>query len=232
MDKLYETLLQLPIFQGITIYDFSNLVGKLKWHFDKYQPEEIIVKAGEACDKVYCILSGDTSFTTESPKKVYSVTEYTKRPYIIEIQSLFGLSNKYKGTYKALTEVSIGSFSKLSFLTIINDFIICRLNTVNILSNRSQILYNRLWNDKLKKDFLLSVTLFLLTHVENMEGEKLYRIKIQDLADLLDISHVNISITLNKLEKEGLIKTERMSILIPDIKVLYERYKKHLYLVP
>ena len=49
MEKLYETLLQLPLFQGITLYDFNNLIGKLKWHFDKYQAGDTIVNSGDTC---------------------------------------------------------------------------------------------------------------------------------------------------------------------------------------
>ena len=132
MEKLYETLLQLPIFQGITLYDFNDLIGKLKWHFEKFQPGDTIIKAGEKCDKVVCILSGNTSFTTESSSNLYSITEFTDRPFIAEPYSLYGIDYSFQSTYTAVSEVTIGSFNKLSFLTIVNDFLICRLNIINM----------------------------------------------------------------------------------------------------
>src|SRR5574344_1001115 len=214
MEKLYETLLQLPIFQGITLYDFNDLMGKLKWHFNKYQPGDVIVKAGERCDEMVCILSGSTSFTTDSPNKLFSITEYMDRPFIVEPYSMYGLDYSFKSTYVATSEVTTGSFTKLSFLTIVNDFLICRLNIINMLCHRNQALYNKLWADNAQNDFKSKIIRFILLHCENTEGKKLLRVKLYDFATLINTSHVNTSLTLNQMEKEGLIKLGRMSIII------------------
>jgi CRP-like cAMP-binding protein len=226
MERLYETLLQLPFFQGITLYNFNELIGKLKWHFDKYQPGDTIIQSGDTCEKVMCILSGETSFTIDSSRKLYSVTEYTSQPYIAEPYSLFGLSNRYRGTYTAETEVTVGSFPKLSYLTIVNDFVICRLNILNLLSNRSQTIYNKLWDDDANNDFQAKVIRFFLLHVENATGKKIFKIKMYDLANIIDISHVNISLALNQLRDEGLIQLGRMNIIIPDISKLAQKLER------
>jgi len=225
MEKLYETLLQLPLFQGITLYDFNNLIGKLKWHFDKYQAGDTIVNSGDTCDNVICILSGETSSSSDSSQKTYSVTEFSDQPHIIEPYSLFGISNTYKSTCKAVSEVTIGKFTKLAFLTIVNEFIICRLNIINMLSNRSQNLYKRLWTDNDKNDFESRIIRFFLQHTETQEGKKMFRLKLYDFATLINISHVNVSYTLNQMAKEGLIKMGRMNIEIPDIAVLKAKYE-------
>lgn len=223
MERLYETLLQLPLFQGITLYNFNELIGKLKWHFNKYQPGDTIINADSTCDKVVCVLSGETSFTIESSNKLFNVTEFADKPYIIEPQSLFGMTNKYKGTYKAVTETTIGSFTKLSYLTIVNDFLICRLNMINILSNRVQTLYNKIWNDNVRNDFQSKVIRFMLQHVEILSGKKIFKIKMYDLANMIDVSHVNTSVALNQMNEEGLIKLGRMTVEIPDIDLLAKK---------
>lgn len=226
MEKLYETLLQLPIFQGITLYDFNNLIGKLKWHFNKYQEGETIIEAGEPCDKVVCILSGHTSFSTTSPNNMFSITEYTDEPFIIEPYSLYGMDYSYKSTYTATSEVTTGSFTKLAFLTIVNNFLICRLNIINMLCHRNQALYNKLWADNAQNDFKSKIIRFILLHCENTEGKKLLRVKLYDFATLINTSHVNTSLTLNQMEKEGLIKLGRMSIIIPDAGLLKQQVSK------
>jgi CRP-like cAMP-binding protein len=223
MEKLYETLLQLPIFQGITLYDFNDLMGKLKWHFNKYQPGDVIVKAGERCDEMVCILSGSTSFTTDSPNKLFSITEYMDRPFLVEPYSMYGLDYSFKSTYVATSEVTTGSFTKLSFLTIVNDFLICRLNIINMLSLRNQTLNNKLWSDSMQNDFMSRIIRFVLLHCETCERKKSLKVKLYDFANLVNASHVNTSLALNQLEKDGLIKLGRMSIVIPDASLLKKK---------
>ena len=38
---MYDTLLQLPLFQGLAHEDFTNILGKVKLHFTKHKAGEI-----------------------------------------------------------------------------------------------------------------------------------------------------------------------------------------------
>lgn len=53
---------------------------------------------------------------------------------------------------------------------------IFRLNYMNIVSNRAQNLYTRLW-DKAPKDIEDKIIRFILGHIERMTGEKLFKVK-------------------------------------------------------
>ena len=46
---MYDTLLQLPLFQGLCKNDFTNIIGKVKLHFRKYNADDIIVEQGAPC---------------------------------------------------------------------------------------------------------------------------------------------------------------------------------------
>ena len=37
---MYDTLLQLPLFQGLCKNDFTNIIGKVKLHFRKYNADD------------------------------------------------------------------------------------------------------------------------------------------------------------------------------------------------
>ena len=39
---MYDTLLQLPLFQGLCKNDFTNIIGKVKLHFRKYNADDIL----------------------------------------------------------------------------------------------------------------------------------------------------------------------------------------------
>ena len=47
MNTMFDTLLQLPLFQGLAQEDFTNILGKVKLSFTKHKAGEVIVKAGD-----------------------------------------------------------------------------------------------------------------------------------------------------------------------------------------
>ena len=49
---MYDTLLQLPLFQGLCKNDFTNIIGKVKLHFRKYNADDIIVEQGAPCTQL------------------------------------------------------------------------------------------------------------------------------------------------------------------------------------
>lgn len=52
MNTMFDTLLQLPLFQGLAQEDFTNILGKVKLSFTKHKAGEVIVKAGDTCSKL------------------------------------------------------------------------------------------------------------------------------------------------------------------------------------
>ena len=49
MDSMYDVLLQLPLFQGVSRMKMSEIIEKTRFHFLKYQDNEIIAHRGEEC---------------------------------------------------------------------------------------------------------------------------------------------------------------------------------------
>ena len=52
---MYDTLLQLPLFQGLAHEDFTNILGKVKLHFTKHKAGETLVKKGTTCGQLIFI---------------------------------------------------------------------------------------------------------------------------------------------------------------------------------
>ena len=145
MNTMFDTLLQLPLFQGLAQEDFTNILGKVKLNFTKHKAGEVIVKAGDTCSQLIFVLKGEISSCTSSANTSYSFTEYFQAPYVIEPQSLFGMSTSYVSTYTAQTETHTVSISKAFVMSELFKYDIFRLNYMNIISNRTQMLHNRLW---------------------------------------------------------------------------------------
>jgi transcriptional regulator len=150
---MYDTLLQLPLFQGLCKNDFTNIIGKVKLHFRKYNADDIIVEQGAPCTQL-----------------------------------------------------------------------IFRLNYLNILSNRAQVAYEKLWNSHIgnTEEKILN---FLVLRSMKPEGKKILKIKMEDLASLIDETRINVSKVLNDLQEQGLVQLSRKAISIPALEKLTEKNK-------
>ena len=215
MNTMFDTLLQLPLFQGLAQEDFTNILGKVKLNFTKHKAGEVIVKAGDTCSQLIFVLKGEISSCTSSANTSYSFTEYFQAPYVIEPQSLFGMSTSYVSTYTAQTETHTVSISKAFVMSELFKYDIFRLNYMNIISNRAQSLSNRLWaenTDNLER----RIGNFILTHIERPAGRKTLKIKMEELAQVVNDTRVGVSRALNSMQEKGLLELHRGEMMIPN----------------
>ena len=193
METMFDTLLQLPLFQGLCHEDFTSILDKVKLHFIKHKAGETIIKSGNPCTQLCFLLKGEISIVTNAKENIYTVIEQIEAPYLIEPQSLFGyeyqlclfLCGTYGSAY-CLHQQSIRTSVSLF------KYDIFRLNYMNIVSNRAQNLYSRLW-DEPTLDLKSKIIRFFLSHCEKPQGEKTFKVKMDDLARCLDDTRLNIS---------------------------------------
>lgn len=69
MDSMYDVLLQLPIFQGVSRNKISELIEKMKFHFLKYPDGEKIVTSGEECNHLKFLILGRNSLRSDYTKR-------------------------------------------------------------------------------------------------------------------------------------------------------------------
>ena len=195
METMFDTLLQLPLFQGLCHEDFTSILDKVKLHFIKHKVGETIIESGSPCKQLCFLLKGEVSIVTNSKENIYTVIEQMEAPYLLEPQSLFGMNTHYTSAYVAHTDY------------------------MNIVSNRAQNLYSRLWEEP-TQDLTEKIIRFFLLHCEKIQGEKIFKMKMDDLARYLDDTRLNTSKALNELQDKGLLELRRKEILIPDAQKL------------
>ena len=201
METMFDTLLQLPLFQGLCHEDFTSILDKVKLLFIKHKAGETMIESGSPCKQLCFLLKGEISIITTAKEDIYTVIEQVEAPYLIEAQSLFGMNTTYKSSYVAKTEAHSVNISKSFVLNELFKYEIFRLNYMNIISNRK-------------------INRFFLSHCEKPQGEKIFKVKMDDLARCLDDTRLNISKALNELQDCGLIELHRKEILIPDAQKL------------
>ena len=67
---------------------------------------------------------------------------------------------------------------------------------------------------------------FFLLQAHKVEGEKIIKIKMEDLAKIIDETRINVSRELNEMNEKGLIELGRKSIYIPALEQLALSYRK------
>lgn len=184
-------------------------------HFTKHKPGELLLQKGSSCHELVFILKGEVASSTLSADASYSFTEYFPAPYLIEPYSMFGMNTSYASTHRANTEVHTVSISKAFVMKELFSYEIFRLNYMNMVSNRAQMLHNRLWKVA-GNDLEARISHFILSHVERPSGKKVLKIKMEDLAQIVNETRAGISKALNNMQDRGLIELHRGEIVIPD----------------
>ena len=218
---MYDTLLQLPLFQGLAKNDFTGILDKVKIHFLKRKAGDTVALGGEDCRELVFLLNGSLVSKTSDRDELYTFYEAINAPFLIEPYSLFGWSTKYVSTYTALTACNLVTIEKAYLLSELNNYEIIRLNYLNILSNRAQNLHDRLWTN-LPESLHDRIVEFILLHSYVPGGEKRLKIKMDDLAKLLSSTRIRVSKALNEMQDKHWLTLHRGEIRIPDISLLKE----------
>lgn len=218
---MYDTLLQLPLFQGLAKNDFTSILDKVKIHFLKRKAGDTVALGGEDCRELVFLLNGSLVSKTSDRDELYTFYEAINAPFLIEPYSLFGWSTKYVSTYTALTACNLVTIEKAYLLSELNNYEIIRLNYLNILSNRAQNLHDRLWTN-LPESLHDRIVEFILLHSYVPDGEKRLKVKMDDLAKLLSSTRIRVSKALNEMQDKHWLTLHRGEIRIPDISLLKE----------
>lgn len=216
---MYDTLLQLPLFQGLSKEDLTNILAKVKLHFLRFKDDEVILEASTTCDLFMFIIKGAISATTISPDGSYEVTEFVHAPCLLEPQSMFGMNTQFVSTYTAQTEVQAVSIDKDFVVKELLKYDIFRLNYINQIGYRAQLLAAKLWSSE-RLSVEGRIVHFLQMHTERNVGRKELKVKMERLAHIVNDTRLSVSRALNDMQSRGLLRLSRGEIVIPDMALL------------
>ncbi len=135
---MYEILLGLPLFKGVSRERLSEVIGSVKFHFLKYLPNDTIVSAGDPCTHIKFIISGSARLTIANNDSRFLVSQTLSAPDVISPECLFGSVTSYPCSGVAIEPTGILQISKADYLKILNMDQIFLFNYLNILSMNAQ----------------------------------------------------------------------------------------------
>lgn len=219
---MYDMLMRLSLFQGMSQTHLFEVIEQAKFHFRKVGNHETAFSQGEWCDQLTFLMGGELVATTQAPNAEFSLEETIGPCSIIEPYSLFGKHPLYKATYTARVEASLLSIDKQYVYTLLESYEIFRINFFNLLSRKIENLSERQWavSPHTSEEKLAS---FIHNLCTTSQGTKTMHIKMEELARLLGCTRLNVSSILNKWKEEGLIEMRRKAFVVHDIAKLLEK---------
>lgn len=219
---MYNTLLQLPLFQGMSRAELSEVIERAKFHFVKMEAGNTVFVQGEPCTKLAFLLGGELLAETTAPCGTFSFVEVHDTPMMIELHSLFGRRPCYKATYTAQSEVSLLTIDKRYIYGVLDSYEVLRMNFFNQLSVKAEQLHERVWSIT-PQQLEGRLIHFIRSLCTTPQGTKILRVKMEDLARLLDDTRLNVSHILNRWQAQGLIEMRRKEFIFHGVEGILDR---------
>lgn len=217
--RIYDQLLQFPLFQGMSRDDLEIIAGHIRFGFVKVAAGKPIIRIGEACTQLCFLINGSVKVETYGDEHRYMVVEQVAAPYILQQEAIFGYYQSYTHNFIALTDVNLLTIAKEEMLRLLEDFLVFRLNLVNQFATQTQKYIHQVWR-RCPLTLRDRVVRFLTQHCIYPAGPKTFYILMEKLAEEMNDSRLNVSRVLNRLQTEGLIELHRGRVDIPQLERL------------
>ena len=217
--QLYDHLLQFPLFQGMSRDNLAQVAGHTKFGFMKCAIGQTIVREDDACTQLYFLLSGKLRFETRSDDRSYRVIEQLEAPYMFQAEAVFGYNQRFTHTVTAIMESSFITIDKDELLRLSEDFLVFRLNLLNLYATQAQKLLRQPWRHR-PESLSDRIVRFLVHHCVYPAGPKTIHILMTQLAAEVGDSRLDVSRVLNQLQRDGLLHLHRGLIEVPQMERL------------
>lgn len=207
-------LLLVSLFQGFSRLDFLDIVEKVPLDFQTYKQRETIVRQDEDGKSLCILLGGEVEVEVESPEHTYRLVERIRAPWVIQLESLFGLHNRYTRSVRACEEAQVVRISKQSVRQLLMRYPAFQINYYNALSTYAQRLSSLQWQqryERLDERFLF----FMQRRVLRPTGSKRLYVLMEVLAHELGATRLRVSQMLSELAKRQVLTYSRGVIIIP-----------------
>ncbi len=138
MSSMFDLLMQLPLFQGVTRESMAAIVGTAKFHFLKFPAGETILRAHDPCTHITFVISGSVRSTVVNTSGSFAVSQTLCAPAVLAPDFLFGRVTEYPATVVAAEPTGILQISKADYLKILNADEVFLFNYLNLLSVNAQ----------------------------------------------------------------------------------------------
>ncbi len=216
---MYNQLLMSPLFTGLTAGELTQILAHIHLDFNTYEKKEVIVMQDDRCDRLTYVLRGKVKAEMIDPRHRFVLTEVFDKPLLIEAYNMYGMKQMYEHTYVTMERTFTMTMTKQEFHSILMNYRIPRINTMNLVCariNKMQTMMRECEADTVEG----KIVQFLRHNTLSVKGEKELKMKMEDLADYIKETRLNVSMALRRWSEAGLVKQQRGVIKIKDLGLL------------
>lgn len=214
---MFEQLLQLPLFQGLSSETISLLVEKYPFHFLKFHDGEKIIEVGENNTHARFIVSGSARVKTRFSHLQVELSQTLTAPQVLGAVSLFGMNTTFPYEAVALGTCGVLQIKKSDYISMLQGDKVLLFNILNYLSLNSQRFTTSLLS--VKQCSLierLAIVVESLTTRNSSDVVLSYRQK--DLCSLLGTQRNTLINAIETLAEAGIVTQDGNCISINDLR--------------
>lgn len=137
MRTMYDKLVCMPLFSGMSGEEAALFLEKTCLHFFNLQDKEYLMKYGDECRSMKCAVSGNLVMSRRIGDDIL-LTARLGAGCIPGLSALFGLDTSYRYDVRASGKVSVMEFSKEEFHNTIRTNHVFQINCLNYIGRRGQ----------------------------------------------------------------------------------------------
>lgn len=224
--NMYESLMTLPLFKGISYKRVSEMVGNTKLAFFKYLAGETIFQAGTSCDRIKFVFSGSVRLTMTSDNDRVSISQTLRAPSIIQPDYLFGRNTLYPVTAEAIDTVSVIEIDKASLLNLLREDEVILFNYLNILSTDAQKSTDGMMA-VISGSIEERIAFWIISMTQMGSDDIVLRARARDLYTVFGVARSSFMASLDRLVDDGIIEYSSNEIRVLSRKGLRDVLLSH-----
>lgn len=216
---MYENLMGLPLFNGVSYNRLSEIVGNTRLNFTKHEPGRRIVHAGDPCVRMMFVIGGSVRVAIRNASERFVISQTLEAPAVVSPDFLFGRNTLFPGSVTAIDEVSIMEIEKNDFINIIRSDEVCLFNYLNYLSTNAQKAIDGVL--ALTGGSLEERIAFWIIALTQRDGKDItLTVRQRDLYALFGVQRSSCIATLDSMVARGLLTYQSNEIRVSDRKAL------------
>lgn len=217
---MFDKLRQCPVFKGLSSERIKDIFENFAYKKLEFKKNEVVALAENECRHFYILLKGTVrGEMTDFSGKVIKI-EDIESPRPLAPAFLFGDSNRYPVDITTNETSTILSFSKETWLEIMQSDQQVLQNYLAIIANRSQFLSNRIRFLSFQS-IKGKLAWYIFQQVKQQDSEEISMLHSQgQLSELFGVARPSIGRALVELNNEGIISQKGKQVKVIDRKRL------------
>ena len=209
----YMLLSQSPLFRGIASGEIERILMDIHLRIKRYRTGDLIAQSGDPVNSLLVVMKGIVKGEMVDYAGRLIKIEDVPAPGALAAAFMFGNKNKFPVNVIATTDTELLIVGKADFLKLLRGNDIILINFLDMISNRSQFLSEKIkfLNFKTIKGKLAH---YILQKAGKEGNEVIPDMTQNDLADFFGVARPSVARALGELKDKGYLRTSGKKIEI------------------